>query len=123
MVRIYKILTTLIFIYAVGHFIYPVIDNSGLTSREPLMWFLSGGLAVLFSGFINLSYLIVGGNFTKRISIATNATILFFMLVLCVVIPEIQVFILATIYLLTLIVTATISLTAPTIEATFGTNE
>ena len=116
MVRIHKILTTLIFVYAAGHFIYPVFDNSGLTSKEPLMWFLSGGLAVLYSGFINLSHLIVGGNFTKRISIVTNATILLFMLVLSVVIPEIHVFILAIIYLLVLIVTAKSSLTEPTYE-------
>jgi hypothetical protein len=119
----YKVLTILIFMYAAGHLIYPVFDNSGLTSTEPLMWFLSGGLAVLFSGFINLNYLIVGGNFTRLISIVTNATILFFILVLCVVIPEIQVFILAIIYLLTLIATATISLIGPNSEATYGTKE
>jgi hypothetical protein len=113
MIRLYKILTALILVYAISHLLYPIFDNSGLTSTVHVMWFLSGGLAVLYSGLINLGYAIIGGGVMKRISIITNATILFFTMVLCVVIPEIQVFILAVIFLVTLIVAAIISLTSP----------
>lgn len=102
----YKVLTGLIFIYAIAHLIYPLFDHSGLTSAEEVMWFLSGGLAVFFNGCINLIHLTVKGSFARLISIITNATILLFLMVLCFVIPEIQVFVLALILLMTLIVAA-----------------
>jgi hypothetical protein len=110
MFRTHQLLTVLIFIYAIAHVVYPLFDNSGLASAEQVMWFLSGGLAVFFTGLINLMYLTLKGSFQRRITVITNAIMLIFMIVLCLVISEIQVFILAAILLLTLIAAAITSL-------------
>ena len=102
----YKILTGVVFIYAIAHLLYPLFDHSELTSADEVMWFLSGGMAMLFNGCINLIHLVIKSSFTRLIGIITNAVMLFFLIVLCVIIPEIQVFILTFILLLILIASA-----------------
>jgi len=106
MFRVYKILTRVVFIYTVAHLLYPLFDRSELTSADQVMWFLSGGMAMFFNGCINLIHLVLKNSFTRLIAIITNAVMLFFLIVLCVVIPEIQVFILTFILLLILIMSA-----------------
>lgn len=63
-----------------------------------------------FLGGIDLIYLTVRTNFVRWISIIANAAMLSFLIVLCVVLPEIQVLVLTGIISLTLVVTAMTSL-------------
>jgi len=111
MFRTYKILTGLVFIFAIAHLLYPLFDRSELTSAAEVMWFLSGGMAMLFNGCINLIHLVKKSSFTRLIGVIANTVILFFLIVLCFIIPEIQVFILTFILLLILIVSAKASST------------
>lgn len=104
MVRSYKILVGLIFTFPIAHLLYPLFDRTGLSSAASVMWFLSGGLAMFFNGCINLIHLVEKTRFARLMSVVTNAVMLLFLIILCMVISEIQVFVLTFVLLLTLIV-------------------
>ncbi|NSL85677.1 hypothetical protein ECE50_002470 [Chitinophaga sp. Mgbs1] len=100
MIRLYKALIVLIFMYATGHMGYTFFNKDAVTPEEK-MWFFSGGIALLLMGFINILHFILHIPLTRNICFITNLAMLLFMIILCFIIPEPQVivldFILATI--------------------------
>jgi hypothetical protein len=91
-------------VFAAGHMAYTFMNVEGRTTGEEQMWFFSGGLAMLFAGFINITFYVVRSRFVRMISLATNLILLLFLIVLSVVIPEVQVIVLTLVLLVTVIV-------------------
>ncbi|WP_126244182.1 hypothetical protein [Chitinophaga rhizosphaerae] len=109
MKAVYKILIGLMYVFAAGHMLYTFMNVEGRASGEEQMWFFSGGLAMLFAGFINMIFNKVGGGFVRMVSLVTNLILLIFLIVLSVVIPEVQVIVLASVLLMTVIVNMVLS--------------
>lgn len=101
MIKTYKVLISIIFIYAVGHMVYTFFYEDLITS-ESKMWFFSGGIAMLFNGFLN--YIQLKVNTFRLIIVCSNLVLLVFLIFLAIIIPEIQVFILGFIMLVITIV-------------------
>lgn len=97
MVRIYHLLITLLFIYAIGHAAYTFWEHPHF--NETQMWFLSGALGLLFNALLNLLHLKFQHLIIKAFALISNIILFTFSFFLCAVIPEIQVFVLTFILL------------------------
>lgn len=82
--------------------IYGFIEYSDF--NETLMWFLSGGLAMLFNAILNFLNLRLATTLTKQLTVISNSILFIFCCILYIVVSEIQVFILIIILLATLII-------------------
>jgi len=98
----------IIYKISIGAIIFLGIAHIGLTfvkykKIEPdALWFLSAGLALIFSGLINYVNLVGHSSFTGRISLSANVLLVLFSILLTFYIRKAQIFALALLSLLLL---------------------
>jgi hypothetical protein len=77
-----------------------------LVTAESKMWFFSAGLAMFFNGLINLIYLKLKLLLIKSMVLTANVSLMVFLIFLSFILPELQVFVLIIVMLVTTIVAA-----------------
>lgn len=102
MKTIYKMTIVLLLIFSFGHMMYTFLENSG--SLEQQMWFFSASLAMLGSVFLNVLHLDATNRKLKLLTVLMNLMMFLFCLVLCFIVPEVQVMALTLVYLISLTV-------------------
>ncbi|KAA0993304.1 hypothetical protein [Dyadobacter aurulentus] len=88
MKRLYKYSIISQMVFAIGHIIYTPIAHASL--NEPAVWFFSGALTLLLSGFLNYMNLVIPDRILYRVTALANFLLVLFTSVLAFVVPEPQ---------------------------------